>query len=304
MARYILRRLIFLFFTLWVVSIVVFSLSRVAGDPRLMYLSRFTTQERWDEWGRVMGLDKPLPVQYLVWAGKSIRGDLGNSLHSQSSVTEAIVQKLPASVQLASATIIFALIGIPLGILSAVSRGSVWDYAGRFFALLGQALPPFWVGLMLILIFAVELGWLPSAKKGGIDHYILPSITVGWGTAAGILRLVRSSMLNVLDEEYVKLARAKGASRQAVIWKHALKNAAIPPLTFGGLILAGLFTGAVVTESIFGWPGVGRAAVVAVNNNDFPMLAGLVLFFTMVFVFANLLVDVLYASIDPRIRYS
>ena len=290
--------------TLWVVSVVVFSLSRVTGDPRLMYLDRAATKDMWDSLGRTMGLDRPLPVQYLIWAGKAVRGDLGKSLWERRPVTDIIIEKLPATLTLGLAGLIFALSGIPLGVLSALRRGSVWDHAGRIFAIGGVALPPFWVGLMLILIFSVQLDWFPAGKRGGFSTYILPSISYGWGAGAGLLRLVRSSMLAVLDEEYIKLARAKGVSRQGIIWKHAFKNASIAPLTYTGLLLAGLFTGAVVTEAVFGWPGIGRLAVETITHNDFPMLAGLVMFFTILFVSANLLVDVLYAFVDPRITYN
>ena len=304
MLRYILRRLLFMFITLWLVSLVVFSLSRFTGDPREMYLERNTTKEQWAVWGKEWGLDRPLPVQYLVWAGKTIRGDLGKSRYRRVPVTEVIIQKLPATMLLALGAFVLVVACIPLGIISAVRRGSVWDYAGRAFAVSGIALPPFWTGLVLILVFAVWLEWLPAGKRGGFSSYILPSISFGWGAGAGLLRLIRSSMLQVLDEEYIKLARAKGVRQQAIIWRHALKNAAIAPITFSGLLLAGLFTGAVVTEAVFGWPGMGRLAVLTVSQNDFPMIAGLVLFFTLLFVSANLLVDILYGFLDPRIRYT
>ena len=291
-------------FTLFAVSIMVFSLSRVTGDPRLMYIHPQVTKQMWDEWGRVMGLDKPVPVQYLIWVGKAIRGDLGDSHWERRAVTSVIWEKLPATLLLGLAAFIFALACVPLGVLSAVRRGTVWDYTGRFFAIAGLALPPFWVGLMLILIFAVQLDWLPPAKTGGIEHFILPTIAFGWGIGAGMLRLVRSSLLGVLDEEYIKLARAKGVSRQTIIWKHAFKNASITPLTYGGILLASVFTGGVVTESVFAWPGIGRMAVETVLNNDFPLLAGLILLFTLMFVIANLVVDLLYSVLDPRIKYS
>ena len=304
MLRYILRRVLFLFITLWLVSVVVFSLSRFTGDPREMYLERNTTKEQWAVWGKEWGLDRPLPVQYLVWAGKTARGDLGNSRYRRVPVTEVIIQKLPATMLLALGAFVLIVVCIPLGIIAAVQRGSVWDYAGRAFAVSGIALPPFWTGLVLILVFAVWLEWLPAGKRDGFSSYILPCISFGWGAGAGLLRLLRSSMLQVLDEEYIKLARAKGVTRQTIIWRHALKNAAIAPITYSGLLLAGLFTGAVVTEAVFGWPGMGRLAVLTVSQNDFPMIAGLVLFFTLLFVTANLLVDILYGFLDPRIRYT
>lgn len=291
--------------TLWVVSVLVFTLSRVQGDPREMFLQRGVTQEMWDEWGVMMGLDKPLAVQYLIWASKAIRGDFGNSNWERRPVIEAVAEKFPATLQLGLSTFLFSVgIGLPLGILSAIRRGTIADYIGRFIAVTGQALPPFWIGLVLILIFSVKLNWLPSAKKDGIESFVLPTITLGWLFAASILRLVRSSMLNVLDEEYIKLAKAKGASQNMVIWKHAFKNAVAAPLTYGGLLLAALFTGTVVTESVFGWPGLGRTSVESVLQNDYPMLIAIVMLFTLVFIIANFLVDITLAILDPRIRYS
>ncbi|MDP7627769.1 MAG: ABC transporter permease [SAR202 cluster bacterium] len=305
MANFLIKRLLLMVVTLWVVSVLVFTLSRVQGDPREMFLQRGVTQEMWDEWGVMMGLDKPLAVQYLIWASKAIRGDLGNSNWERRPVIEAVAEKFPATLQLGLSTFLFSVgIGLPLGILSAIRRGTIADYIGRFIAVTGQALPPFWIGLVLILIFSVKLNWLPSAKKDGIESFVLPTITLGWLFAASILRLVRSSMLNVLDEEYIKLAKAKGASQNMVIWKHAFKNAVAAPLTYGGLLLAALFTGAVVTESVFGWPGLGRTSVEAVLQNDYPMLIAIVMLFTLVFIIANFLVDITLAILDPRIRYS
>ena len=305
MAHFLIRRLLLMFITLWAVSVLVFSMSRITGDPRSMFLNRGVTQEMWDDWGEEMGLNRPLPVQYLVWASKAARGDLGDSLWERRSVTSAIFDKLPATLQLGLTTFVFSIVfGIPLGVLSAVYRGTIVDLIGRFVAVTGQALPPFWIGLVLILVFSVWLEWLPAAKRGGPDTFILPTVTLGWLFAASILRLVRSSMLSVLDEEFIKLARAKGVSRTSVIWKHAFKNAATAPLTYSGLLLAGLGTGTVVTESVFGWPGIGRLSVDAVLQNDFPMLAGLVLLFTLIFIVGNVVVDIILALLDPRVRYS
>ena len=196
--------------------------------------------------------------------------------------------------------------------LSAVKRATIWDYIGRGFALFGQALPAFWVGVMLVLIFSVNLEWLPAAFKNepgeaGFSwrHFILPTITIGWGAAAGYLRITRSAMLEVLDSEFVKLARAKGMGTSAVVWKHAFKNALIPPLTLSALLLAGLMNGAVVAEVVFAWPGLGRVALLeAVNNNDFPLLTGAVFIFTIIYLIMNFIADLLYAWADPRIRYA
>lgn len=288
-----------------IVSLLVFSMSRVQGDPRLMYLTTQTTQKQWDAWGRQMGLDKPVPLQFLIWAGKAIQGDLGTSLRENRPVTEALLARIPASLQLGLGAWIFAFgVGWPLGVLSAVKKGTIWDYAGRTVALFGQALPPFWIGIMFILLFSVQLGWLPVAGRGGIEHYILPCITLGWLAAAGQLRLVRSAMLEVLDSHYIDLARAKGAPKYAIIWRHALRNAAIPPITFAGLTLAGFITGTVVTETVFSWPGLGRLAVDAVLQNDFPLLSGAVLLVTLMYLGTSFVADIAYVYLDPRIRYT
>ena len=305
MTQFLIRRLILMLITLWAVSALVFTMSRITGDPREMFLSRGVTQEMWEQWGEDMGLDKPLPMQYLVWASKAVRGDLGDSLWEHRPVIQSIFEKMPATLQLGLSTFLFSIvIGLPLGVLSAVRRGTIADYIGRTIAVTGQALPPFWIGLVLILVFSVWLNWLPGAKKGGLDTFVLPTITLGWLFAASILRLVRSSMLTVLDEEYIKLAKAKGVSATSVIWKHAFKNAVAAPLTYSGMLLAGLFTGTVVTESVFGWPGIGRLSVDAVIQNDFPMLAGIVLVFTLMFIIANVIVDIILAAVDPRVRYT
>jgi peptide/nickel transport system permease protein len=251
-----------------------------------------------------MGLDRPLIVQYLVWLGKAVQGDLGKSLWEKRPVTESLMQRIPATLQLGGAAWAFAmLIGVPLGVLSAVKRGSIWDYIGRVVATFGQALPPFWLGLMLILFFSVQLEWLPLGRRGGLDHLILPAITLGWLAAAGILRLVRSAMLDVLDSEYVKLARAKGVSQRNVIWKHAFRNAMLVPMTYAVLILSGFLTGTVVTETVFSWPGLGRLAVVAIQSNDFPMMAGAVMLGTGLIVVANFAIDIASVIVDPRIKF-
>ena len=296
--------MIFMVFTMLLVTILIFGLSRSRGDPRLMLLDDNTTQETWDTWGEQMGLDRPLIVQYLVWLGKAVQGDLGKSLWEKRPVTESLMQRIPATLQLGGAAWAFAmLIGVPLGVLSAVKRGSIWDYIGRVVATFGQALPPFWLGLMLILFFSVQLEWLPLGRRGGLDHLILPAITLGWLAAAGILRLVRSAMLDVLDSEYVKLARAKGVSQRSVIWKHAFRNAMLVPMTYAVLILSGFLTGTVVTETVFSWPGLGRLAVVAIQSNDFPMMAGAVMLGTGLIVLANFAIDIASVIVDPRIKF-
>lgn len=287
------------------ISVVIFGLSRAAGDPRNIYLDEYATPEAWDAWGERMGLNRPLVVQYVVWLGQVLRGDFGQSLYYDVPSIRLVMERLPNTLQLGGAAFLVSiLIGIPLGIVSAVSRGSFIDYIARGFALLGQALPVFWIGLMMILIFAAQLQWLPSSRKEGWDHFIMPAIALGWLPAAGLLRITRGAMLNILDSEYVKLARAKGVSRLRIIWIHAFRNAIIAPLTLAALILAAFLTGTVVVETVFAWPGVGRLAVQSIKNNDFPVLSAIVLLFAGFYIFINLVVDLLYARIDPRIRVS
>ena len=304
MIRFVVRRIFFGVISIIGATFIVFLMSRLAGDPRNLYLTvGVTSPEVWEQWGKDFGLDKPIPVQYFIWLSKAARLDFGKSIQTGHPAIDTIKEKIPATLQLAGAAWLFALlIGIPLGVLSATRRGTFLDGGGRTFALFGQALPPFFLGLVLILLFAVELGWLPTSQRGDWTHFILPAITLGWLPAAGILRLVRSSMLETLDAEYIKLARAKGVPEWVVIWKHALKNAAIPPLTVAGLVLAGFLTGTVVTETVFAWPGLGRLVVTAINNNDFPVMTGCVLVFTVLYVVVVFLIDISYAFLDPRIR--
>ena len=305
MYRFLVRRFVSSIITLLVVTLLVFILSRVQGDPRAIMMADDTTQEEYDAWGVEFGLDKPLVVQYGVYLGKLIRGDFGKSVLQRAEVIELIWSRLPNSAQLAALALIFSIgVGVPLGIVAALNRGGVWDYLSRSFAVIGHSAPSFWTGLVFIYVFAVMLGWLPTSRKTGLDSMILPAITLGWSAAGGQLRLVRSSMLEVMDTEYVKLARAKGLSQAAVIWKHAFKNALIAPLTYAGLTFAGLITGTIVVETVFAWPGLGLLAIWSVNNSDYPILQGVILIVTAVYVFTSLAVDLLYAVIDPRIRYS
>ena len=310
MTRFIIRRIFYMFVTMVVATLLVFSLSRVVGDPRLLYVQEGgygLSPEAWDALGVKLHLDKPVAVQYLYWLGQAVRGDLGDSMLDRKPVAEILFDALGPTLQLAFFGWMFAtLVGIPLGVLSAVKRGSIWDYLGRGVALLGQTLPVFWVGIMGILIFAVQLRWLPVGTmpdEFSFKHFIMPAITLGWFSAAGYLRLTRSAMLDVMDSEYIKLARAKGVNATAVLWKHAFRNAIIAPLTFSSLVLAGFITGAIVTETVFSWPGLGRLAFTAVDDNDFPLIVGLMLLFTFMFLVVNLITDILYAYVDPRIRY-
>ncbi|MCH2579053.1 MAG: ABC transporter permease [Pseudomonadales bacterium] len=315
MTRFIIRRFVFLILAIFAATLIVFALSRLQGDPRNVMLNvGYVSPEQWEAWGKDFHLDKPVVVQYLIWIGKGIfQGDFGTSLKTGLPVLEMVKNFAPASIQLGlSATLFVLLTGIPIGIMSAVRRGTLLDAFGRTFAVFGQALPPFWLGIMLILVFSVNLDWLPSGTRGHdaasafdkAKHFIMPAVTLGWLASAGLMRLVRSSMLDVLDSEFIKLARAKGVGNTSVIWKHAFKNALIPPLTFSALILVGFIGGTVVTETVFAWPGLGMMTYTSILNNDFPLMTGAVLVFTIVYVFAVFVIDILYAFIDPRIRYN
>ena len=291
-------------------TFIVLSLSRAVGDPLdLFATSGYGLTEEARETIRIqLGLDKPVILQYFVWLGSAIRGDLGVTLIDRQDIAGIVFGRLPATLQLGLLSWVLATaVGIPLGVLSAVSRGTFGDYLGRFLALFGQAVPQFWLGLVLILVFAIQLGWLPAGLRGDgvwdVPHWILPTITLGTAAMATYMRLTRNAMLEVLDSEYIKLARAKGANTRRVVWKHAFRNALIQPLTASTLILAGFLTGALLVEQIFVWPGLGDLAIKAVNNNDFPLLMGVVFFFTILYVGLTFATDLLYAFIDPRIRY-
>jgi peptide/nickel transport system permease protein len=314
MRTFIIRRLFFMALSIVAATLIVFILSRLQGDPRYLMLNTgYTTPEIWEEWGRKMHLDKPYIIQYVYFMFDGlIKQDFGVSLKTSIPSMDMVRAFGPASLQLGLSATLFVLItGIPIGILSAVKRGTIWDAIGRTFAVFGQALPPFWLGIMLILIFSVTLGILPSGTRGEgttglekLSYFIMPAVTLGWLASAGLMRLVRSSMLEVLDSEFVKLARAKGASSRTIIWKHAFRNALIPPLTFAALILAGFIAGTVVTETVFAWPGLGFMTFNAIINNDFPVMMASVMVFTVIYVVVVFVVDILYAFIDPRIRHS
>ena len=306
--KFLVRRFIFSVLAVLGATILVFALSRMAGDPRDLFAGTegyAFTPEAWEMMGEELGLNRPLAFQYAIWLGKIVRGDWGQTLIGRFDVFSVIVEKIPATARLATVAWFFStIIGIPLGVLSAVRRSTIWDYGGRVIALFGQATPSFWVGIMAILIFAVYLGWLPSGRSGDWKHFVLPTITLATEPLAGYLRLTRSAMLEILDSQYIVLARAKGVNSTSVVWKHALRNAIIPPLTVSGLLLASLLTGSVIVESVFAWPGVGRLAVQAVMDNDFQVLTGIVLLFTTVYVVLSFVVDLAYALVDPRIRYT
>ena len=306
MGHYILGRALQAVASLFVMSIIIFVLSRLPDDAAFVLLPDDAQPGQLDQITKELGLDKPLVVQYGIWLWNVFQGDLGNSTSRPAlKVTEVVAQKIPNTFKLAGAGYIISLgIGIPIGIYAAAWRGKPFDLASRLFAVLGQAIPGFWLGILLIMTFGVWWPVLPAGGAGGFKHMILPAITIGWVTTAGVMRLTRSSMLEVLDSEYVKLARIKGVSERSVMWKHGLKNAALPVVTYAGLILILFVTGIVITETIFAWPGLGRMMFQAVISRDFPVMQGGVLFITSVYLFGNLLVDIFYAFLNPRIRYA
>ena len=315
MRKYLVQRFFFSILSLIAATLIVFVLSRAQGDPLLLYAKPGgygVSPEQIAALEAKLALDKPLFVQYLIWLGRVVRGDLGETLLAERDVGKVIFEKIGATFQLGIIAWAFAtLVGIPLGVLSAVKRGSVWDYLGRFFALFGQATPVFFLGILGILLFAVTWGWLPAGTRPIQDPFwpaqakalVLPTIALGWLPAATYLRLTRSAMLEVMDSEYVKLARAKGASSRTVIWRHAFRNALIPPITVSALIMVGFLEGSVVVEAVFAWPGIGRMAVESIHNNDFPLLTGVILMFAVLYVTGSFIADIAYTLVDPRIRY-
>ena len=304
MQRYILIRIIQAIITLLILSLAIFLSVRLTGDPASLLLDPEATQEEYELLRKKLGLDRPLPVQYGIFLKDIVRLNFGKSRISRLPARDVLLQRLPATLQLAGAAFLLTfIVGIPLGILSAVKRDTVFDTFGKLFAVLGIATPSFWIAIMLILLFGAILGWLPTFGRGGIDHFILPTIVLAWGSMAGVVRLGRSSMLEVLDSEYVKFAWIKGLSERLVVWKHALKNAVIPVLTFGGLTLAGLLNGSVAIEIVFAWPGVGRLMLQGITQRDFPIVQATVLAAGLFYIVTALIVDILYAYVNPRIRY-
>jgi peptide/nickel transport system permease protein len=305
MQRFIAKRALHSLLALWVMSLIVFSLARVTGNPLDVMLPLEAGPEDYERVARHWGLDQPLYTQYAIFLTKAVQGDFGSSWKWHGYTAMGLVwQRLPATLQLAGfALLISILIALPIGVLAAVMKGTPWDSGAKIIALLGQSLPGFWLGIVLMWVFAVHLGWFPTSGRGGIQYMILPAITLGWFQVAAIMRLVRSSMLEVLDSEFVKLTRIKGLAEWKVVWKHCLRNAAIAPLTFFAIIAGVLMTGSVVTESVFSWPGTGLLVVDAVRARDFQVVQAVVIVFSGIFIMTNLLVDILYAYLDPRIRY-
>lgn len=304
MGRYILKRLWHTVYVVVGISVIAFFFIHLSGDPVMLMLPADASHQEIEELRQQLGFNDPLYVQYWRFATKAVQGDFGESLYYHVPAMELILERLPASLELALAAMAIALVvAIPLGILSAVKRGSFIDLGSMLGALFGLSMPHFWLGIMLILLFSVKLGWLPTSGRGGWEHLIMPSLALGMSLMAMFARLTRSVMLEVLGQDYVRTARAKGLKERLVIGKHALKNALIPLVTVAGMQFGFLIGGTVIIETVFAWPGVGRLVVQAIFNRDYPLVQATVLVLAVLFVLVNLLVDLLYVYLDPQISY-
>jgi peptide/nickel transport system permease protein len=303
MKAYILKRLFHSIFVLVGISLVVFIILHLTGDPAALLMTMDATPEQVAQFRQEMGFNDPILVQYWRFFKGTLRGDFGKSFRHSQPALDLVMERMPATIQLTLAAMVIALlVAIPVGIISAIRRNSILDHIGMTGALLGQSTPVFWLGIMLILIFSVTLQWFPSSGRGEIQNLVLPAITLGMFTMARTARMMRSSMLEVLGQEYMKTAKAKGLRPMTVVLKHALKNAAIPVVTIIGMELGTLLGGAVITETIFAWPGVGRLAVQAIYNRDYPVVQAAVFLLAAIFVLVNLVVDLLYTYLDPRVK--
>jgi peptide/nickel transport system permease protein len=303
--RFVLSRLVQSLVTLAILSVVVFVLARTTGDPLHLVLPMSATPEDYANARQYLGLDRPYLEQYLSFVARAVTGDFGMSIRARRPVSELIQQRLPNSLRLAAFAMAVSLsMAFPLGVMAAVKKGTGVDRTAQVVAVLGQSLPTFWVAIVLVEVVGGRLQWLPAGGVEGFSSYVLPGFTLGWFVVAGMMRLLRSGMLEVLDSDYVKLARLKGVSETRVVWRHALKNALVPVVTFAGIYFAILVTTAIVVETVFAWPGLGRLAYDGITSRDFPVIQAVVLVTAGIVAAVNLAVDCLYAFLDPRIRYA
>lgn len=305
MGRVVARRLLLLIpVVLGVLTFVFFILHLIPGDPVEVMLGETATAADRAQLRQQLGLDRPLLQQYLAFLTRAARGDLGQSLHSHEQVSTLLLRALPATLELASGALLISLfLAIPLGVLAATHPSSPLDQGSMLAALVGVSIPNFWLGPMLILLFSVELGWLPVSGRGGLRHLILPALTLGMALSALLSRMTRSSLLETIRADYVTTARAKGLREGVVILRHALGNALIPIITVVGLQFGTLLSGSLITETIFAWPGIGQLTIQAIHTRDYPLVQGTVMVIALIYVTVNLLTDLLYAAVDPRIRY-
>jgi peptide/nickel transport system permease protein len=303
LATFLASRLLRALVALWLVSTVVFVVMRLSGDPVPLLLPADAPRSEYARLARELGLDRPLPVQYVVFLGNVLRGDFGRSLHFRQPAMSVVLGYLPATLELGlTAFVLAAAIAIPVGVVSAVKRNSPLDQVAMGVALVGQAAPTFFLGILFILLLSLTFGLLPTSGRGGWQHLVLPAMTLGAFSMASIARLTRSSVLEVLRQDYVRTARAKGVSEWLVVAKHTFRNAAVPIVTITGLQFGTLLGGAVVTETVFAWPGIGRLAIQSIYNRDYPIVQSVVFLSALMFIVLNFLIDVLYGLLDPRIR--
>lgn len=300
-----MRRILTLIPVFLIVSLIVFSLMYlIPGDPVIFMLGLRASKEEIARVSAALGLDKPPHIQYLIFLWNLLHGDLGRSIFSKQPVLPYVLSKLPNTMLLAVSSMIVAIaIGIPAGVISATKQYSLFDMSSTIIALAGVSMPSFWMGLLLIFLFSLHLGWLPASGMGSVEQLIMPSLTLGTGMAAVITRLTRSSMLEVIRKDYIRTARAKGLAERVVIYKHALRNALIPVVTIVGLQFSYLLGGAFIVEAVFAWPGMGRLAIQAMRQRDYPVIQGVLLVTTSLFLLTNLVIDILYRYIDPRVHY-
>jgi peptide/nickel transport system permease protein len=303
LVRFLLRRALQSIFVLIGVSVLVFVLMRLTGDPTFLLLPPDASREQVDDLRAHLGLDEPIPIQYLHYLKNVLRGDFGDSFRTGQPAMQLVLDRVPATLALAGVALLITLvISFPIGIASARYRNTWIDDIGRVISLIGQAVPSFWLGIMLILLFAVRLQWLPPFGAGSPKHLILPGITLGAYSAAILSRLLRSSLLEVLGSDYIRTARAKGIDERSVLFRHALRNASLPVVTMIGLQIGVLFGGSVITEYVFAYPGMGRLVLQAIGNRDFAVVQAFVILVTMMILAVNILVDLLYVLLDPRVE--
>jgi peptide/nickel transport system permease protein len=297
------HRLLRAVIALWLVSTVVFVVMRLSGDPVPLLLPPDAPRSEIFRVRAELGLDRPLPVQYAVFLGHALRGDFGRSIHFRTPAMEVVLERLPATLELGlTAFLVAVIVALPIGVLSAVRRNSLLDQAAMGVALLGQAAPTFFIGILFILLLSLRAGWFPTSGRGDWTHLVLPALTLGLFAMASVARLTRSAVLEVLRADFIRTARAKGLSEVLVVAKHTLKNAALPIVTITGLQFGSLLGGAVVTETVFAWPGIGRLAIQSIYSRDYPVVQSVVFLSAALFIVINFLIDLIYGLLDPRVR--
>lgn len=305
MRRFLLRRLIRSVIVLWGISTIVFVVMHLSGDPVTLLLPQDATRADIERVTHQLGLDKPLWTQYLIFLNNLAHFNFGTSIHLRQPAFAMAMERLPATFELAAAAFLLAVVvAVPIGVLAAMKPYSPFDNVAMLFAAIGQSAPTFFLGIMLILTFSLRIGFFPTSGRGGLDHLVLPAITLGAYAMASIARLTRSAMLEVIRKDYIRTARAKGITESVIVWRHALKNSAIPVVTIMGIQLGALLGGAVVTETVFSWPGIGRLAIQSIYNRDYAVVQATVFLTAFWFVLINFTVDIIYGWLDPRIRYS